>query len=340
MRAASRILFTMGPLWVGMGLMAYSLGLLIFWFVLFAPVGLALHWLVLGVSARVQAATVAPVTGIATAIIIFGSLRQAGVSVGSDGIATLVVVATVLTLVAQWRRGTAWRSRALLGAASLLVLAIIVIGSATFTDADWRRPAGLWHQRRCSRVGCHDGSGPPGTERMRRRSWQRAKQTSGKRFTGFEQFAGFTIAAGSSNGLRVAQASIIDLTTWTGYTLYSLIAGILAALTILPLFVLARWRGIRLFGLLALLALGVTSPLLFINASLGNGALVASVPFVVTGIAALLLARRDRGWYAIGRHQPRRVGGHGRSGPAHCGCMRRACLGRGRAPRARAPVTR
>ena len=275
--------------------MEYALALLVFWTVVFVPIGLAVHWLVLGNSARVQALPLALVSGLAVGVVLLGAARQAGIGAGATWLPVTLLVASVLACVAFWRWGVAWRSRELAGALLCLLLAVFLMQLPVF-DAPGSGPLGYGTgYEPVPQVTTVQGAIAEGT--ARNAAVKAAQSTTGRRFTGFEQLAAFTVAAGDRDdggGRTIDTAS-----TWTAYSLHALLAGLLGVLTVLPLFVLARWRGIGWLGVLVLLLVGGTSPMLFLAMALAQGPAVAAVPFTTAAVLSLLIARRDRGWYAL-----------------------------------------
>lgn len=268
--------------------MEYSLGLLAVWIILFAPVGLAFHAAVLGASARRQAAPLAPLTGIAIATIVLVCLRQAGISAGASWLAIAAVVASVASCLVIWRRGGSWRGRHLIGATTLLLLAVLLMQIPAF-QAISSGPLGYGSTfdpiPDIARIDRAAGGAGQDTGALRALAGQRADHPDG-----FEQLAAFTVSIGDTGNPR---------DSWSGYTLFTPLAGLLLAMTILPLFVLARWRGIGWFGLIFVLLLGVTSAPALLALTAAQGAVLAGVPLIMCAITAVMLMRRDFGWVSI-----------------------------------------
>ncbi|MCW2956138.1 MAG: hypothetical protein JWO69_1007, partial [Thermoleophilia bacterium] len=271
--------------------MDIALSLLLLWGLLFLPIGLVLHWLVLGEGACVRALPVAPVTGVATAFLVLAGLGRLGVDAGTAWVPWLFVAASAVSAIVIWRGGVPWRSRELIGATALLLFAVLlvqlpVVGSANEGPLGYGTAADPVQE-----VAAIDAAadGPAADLDIARE----AAATADDRPIGFEQFAALTVAIGRSDS---APTSDVE---WSGYGLHSAITGMLAVLTALPLFAFARARGVGAFGLIVLIPLGVLTPYGFLALANGSGAAIASVPFLIAGAFSLLVTRRDRGWWAL-----------------------------------------
>ena len=78
--------------------MALALGLLVLWLLVFAPVGLVVHALVLGEGSRRRALPLAPVTGVAVGIVLLGLLHAVGVTPADRWLPVGFVVMYVVSL--------------------------------------------------------------------------------------------------------------------------------------------------------------------------------------------------------------------------------------------------
>lgn len=272
--------------------MDLALALLLLWGLLFMPLGIALHWIVLGTGARVRALPLAPVTGIAAAIVVLAALGRFDVEAGESLVAVGFLVASIASAVAIWRSGAAWRSRELIGAGVMLLFAVILLQMPVIGEPG-EGPLGYGTVANpVDEVAAIDAAadGPASELEIA----LDARDTADERPIGFEQFAALTVGIGlDDEGERDVDQ------TWTAYGLHSTITGMLAALVTLPLFAFARARGVRWFGLAVLVPLGVLAPAVFLALANGQGAAVASVPFTTAAVFSLLVTRRDRGWWAL-----------------------------------------
>lgn len=272
--------------------MDVALALLVLWGLLFVPIGMALHWLVLGEGARARALPLAPVTGIALAMLVLSVLGRLGVDAGVVWVPWVFVVAAVVSGVVVWRRRVVWRTRELIGSTLLLLLAIAlvqlpVIGEPGDGPLGYGTPSDPVEE-----VAAIDAAadGPASDLAVARQ----AASTREERPIAFEQFAAMWVAVGRDDGERAARDA-----QWSAYGLHSTITGLLAALVALPLFAFARARGVRWLGLVVLVPLGVLAPYTFLALANGSGAAIAAVPLTAAGVFSLLVTRRDRGWWAL-----------------------------------------
>src|SRR5206468_3339012 len=97
----------------------------------------------------------------------------------------------------------------------------------------------------------------------------RAAAISAKTYTGWEQFAGFTVALGSHSDERHDER-VSGLGTWDPYHLHGLFTALLAALLALPAFVLCTWRGMGRVATGGATLLAVLSPVVFVNVGVGR----------------------------------------------------------------------
>ncbi|MCW2924421.1 MAG: hypothetical protein JWM98_1825 [Thermoleophilia bacterium] len=273
--------------------MDLALALLLLWGLLFTPLGIVLHWLVLGEGARLRALPIAPVTGVAIAVVVLGALGRLDIDAGDEWVKWSFVGAAIVCTLVIWRCRVAWRSRELIGAGLLLVLAALLV-QLPVVGVDGEGPLGYGTASSpVTEVAAIDAAahGPAAKLAVARR----ARAEADDRPIGFEQFAALTVAIGLDDhpGTNAKAAA------WTAYGLHAAITGMLAALVALPLFGFARARGVRWFGLVVLVPLGVLAPAGFLALANGSGAAVASVPFTTSAVFSLLVTRRDRGWWAL-----------------------------------------
>ncbi|MCW2962649.1 MAG: hypothetical protein JWM90_3036 [Thermoleophilia bacterium] len=277
---------------MGRGLpMDIALSVLLLWGLLFVPIGLVLHWLVLGDGACVRALPIAPVTGVATAFLVLATLGRMGYDAGESWVPWVFVVATLGSVLAIWRLAIPWRSRELIGSTMLVLFAMLLIQLPVFGDHG-EGPLGYGTAANpVEEVAAIDAAakGPAGDLEVARD----AAATASDRPIGFEQFAALTVAIGGGDAGDDADVE------WSGYGLHSVISGLLALFTTLPLFAFARARGVGTLGLIVLVPLGVLTPYAFLAVANGAGAAVASIPFLIAGAFSLLVTRRDRGWWAL-----------------------------------------
>ena len=272
--------------------MDLALALLLLWGLLFVPLGIVLHWLVLGEGSRVRALPLAPVTGIAFAFAFLATLGRLGIDAGETWVPWSFLAASVVCIVVIWRRHVEWRSRELIGAGSLLLFAIVLV-QLPVIGIDGDGPLGYGtNVNPVSEVAAIDAAadGPAADLGVAKA----ARATKDERAIGFEEFAALTVAVGVTDDPDDARSS-----TWSAYGLHSAITGLLAALVTLPLFAFARARGVQWLGLTVLVPLGVLAPAVFLGLANGEGAAVASVMFTTAGAFSLLVTRRDRGWWAL-----------------------------------------
>lgn len=277
--------------------MEYALGLLVVFLILFAPLGLAVHWLALGGSGRVQALPLALPTGLAVGVVLLAAARQAGIEAGSAVIPGLLFLGSVAFALAFRRWNVAWRSRELWGACALLLLALVLVvvpvvehagGGGSLTG-----PPGYATGREPVEQVATAEAASDDTDAGRVQVVRRAQDTADDRYTGFEQLLGLSVGLASPGAPAALERE------WSAYSLYAPLLAVVAALMALPVFVLARWRGLRTLGLIAAILLGVTSPLALASAAMAQAPGLLAGLFTVCALTALLLARRDRGWHAI-----------------------------------------
>lgn len=281
--------------------MDVALALLILWGLLFTPPALVVHGIVLGEGARRRALPLAPLTGIALAALAFGVLHTAGIRPGASGVQVGVVAASVASVVAVRLLRLPWRSRELLGAALLVVLAAALLQIGVLGGAA-SGPLGYGAGRTgdvgpVEEVATIEGAalGPArGLATVRR-----AMDDAEERNVAYELFAGFTVGLGQDGAAATATDRLDSGERWSAYSLDSAIGGLLAGLVILPLFAFARARGVRWFGLLLLVPLGALAPWTYLALGSGQTAAAASVPFVAACAFCLLVTGRDRGWWAL-----------------------------------------
>lgn len=272
--------------------MDLALTVLLLWGLLFVPLGIVLHWIVLGDGSRVRALPLAPVTGIATAMLVLATLGRLGIDAGEPWIAWCFIGVSVASVLVIWRCDVVWRSRELIGAGLLLLLAVTLI-QLPVVGSDGEGPLGYGTTANpVVEVAAIDAAagGPTATLEVA----ENAVATSDERPIGFEQFAALTVAIGLEDNPEDARTA-----TWTAYGLHATITGMLAALITLPLFAFARARGVKWLGLTVLVPLGVVAPAVFIALANGEGAAIASIPFTTAAVFCLLVTRRDRGWWAL-----------------------------------------
>ena len=272
--------------------MDLALALLLLWGLLFVPLGIVLHWLVLGEGSRVRALPLAPLTGIATAFAVLATLGRLGIDAGDAWVPWAFLAVSVACVVVIWRRGVEWRSRELMGAGALLFLAVLLLQLPVIGD-DGDGPLGYGTSvNPVAEVAAIDAAadGPAADLGIA----EAARDGADERAIGFEQFAALTVALGVTDDPEDERT-----TTWSAYGLHSSITGMLAALVTLPLFAFARARGVGWLGLVVLVPLGVLAPAVFLGLANGEGAAVASVGFTTAAVFSLLVTRRDRGWWAL-----------------------------------------
>lgn len=272
--------------------MDLALALLLLWGLLFVPLGIVLHWLVLGEGSRVRALPLAPLTGIATGFALLATFGRLGIDAGDDWVPVAFVITSVVCVLIIWRCNVEWRSRELIGAGALLLFAVILVQMPVVGN-DGDGPLGYGtNVNPVSEVAAIDAAadGPAAGLDVARST----RAGADERAIGFEQFAALTVAIGTTDDPRDVRAS-----TWSAYSLHSTITGMLAALVTLPLFAFARARGVRWLGLVVLVPLGVLAPTVFLALANGEGAAIASVGFTTAAVFSLLVTRRDRGWWAL-----------------------------------------
>jgi hypothetical protein len=268
---------------------AYFLGILLLWLILFVPLGLAAHAVVLGAGARLQAAVIAPVSGLAIGVIGLGIFDQLGLHPGHSVVLGCVLGAAVVAAVAVWRRAGSWRSRALLWAAAAVVTLAVAVQAAVFetpTSGPLGYGAATDPIAQIATIDTLVGGASTVDPAVRM-----AAGDIEDRPLGFERLAAFTVAMGADSG-----AARND---WVAYTLHAVIMGLVTVLMALPLLLLARVRRLGALGTMAVLACGVTSPIALVAVGRSRGELLASALFVVTAVVATVLTRRDRGWGAL-----------------------------------------
>ncbi len=272
--------------------MDLALALLLLWGLLFVPLGIILHWLVLGEGSRVRALPLAPVTGIAFAFAFLATLGRLGIDAGDTWVPWAFVAASVVSVLVIWRRDVEWRSRELIGAGGLLLFAIVLIQLPVIGN-DGDGPLGYGtNVNPVSEVAAIDAAADGPASKLGVAKATRAD--ADERAIGFEQFAALSVAVGVTDDPDDERAA-----TWSAYGLHSAITGLLAALVTLPIFAFARARGVRWLGLTVLVPLGVLAPAVFLGLANGEGAAVASVAFTTAAVFSLLVTRRDRGWWAL-----------------------------------------
>jgi hypothetical protein len=274
--------------------MDLALALLLLWGLLFVPIGLVLHWLVLGEGARVRALPLAPVTGVAIGFVTLATLGRIGIDAGEPAVAMGFVAVSLGCIVAIWRAEITWHSRELVGAGFLLLFAVLliqlpVIGDAGDGPLGYGTAANPVEEVAAIEVAAQGPSAGLAVARE-------AEADADERPIGFEQFAALTVGIGQEDKPK---ANDTTPQSWTAYTLHAPITGMLAALITLPLFAFAKARGVRWFGLTVLAPLGVLAPAVFLALANGEGAAIASVPFTTAAVFSLLVTRRDRGWWAL-----------------------------------------
>ena len=269
--------------------MEYFLGLLCIWLLVFGPLGLLIHAIALGSSARLQAAVVAPITGLALGILVLGAADLVGIKPGNSSLAGVLVAGAIAAALIVARSGGSWRTRGLVSAAVLLVLTMIAIHIPVF-DTATSGPLGYGsHGAPLQQIATIDTlTGSPAASEP---AVHRAAGDLAGRYLGFERLAAFTVGIGTSSSGSGS--------SWTAYTTHSIIVGVLASLITLPMLLLARWRRVGLIGTLGILIAGVVSPYVMVAMGTARGEMVAVVPFAVGTVAAVFLARRDPGWAAI-----------------------------------------
>lgn len=270
--------------------MDLALAVLLLWGLLFVPLGIVLHWLVLGEGSRVRALPLAPVTGIAVAVLVLSALGRFGIGAGAAWIPWTFIAVSLACVVVIWRAEVPWRSRELVGAGFLLLLAVILV-QLPVVGEEGDGPLGTVADPVAEVAAIDAAAGGPAA---RLGIGDVAEQTRDERAIGFEQFAGLTVAVGLDEQPEDARTA-----TWTAYGLHAPITGMLAALVTLPLFAFARARGVRWLGLVVLVPLGVVAPAVFLALANGEGAAIASVPFTTAAVFSLLVTRRDRGWWSL-----------------------------------------
>jgi hypothetical protein len=274
--------------------MDLALAVLLLWGLLFMPIGLVLHWLVLGEGSRVRALPLAPVTGIALAVSTFATLGRLGIDAGSLVVLWVVVGVSIACALVTWRRDVPWRSQELIGAGLLLLFAVVLIQMPVVGDeGDGPLGYGTTANPVVEVAAIEAAAGGPSAELGVAVA---ASESADERAIGFEQFAAFTVALGIGNEPEAGEPRD---TTWSAYGLHATITGMFAALIALPLFAFARARGVRWFGLIVLMPLGVLAPAVFVALANGEGAAVSSVAFTTAAGFSLLVTRRDRGWWAL-----------------------------------------
>ncbi|MCW2926801.1 MAG: hypothetical protein JWM86_769 [Thermoleophilia bacterium] len=277
--------------------MDLALAVLLLWGLLFVPLGIVLHWMVLGDGARVRALPITPITGIAAALLVLATLGRVGVDAGESWVGVAFVVAAVASIVFIWRREIPWRSRELIGAALMLLFAVAlvqlpVVGTAGEGPLGYGTAANPVEEVAAIESSAHGPAAELGISK-------RTRDTRDERPIGFEQFAALTVALGLEDDEEGAEAGEVRDPGWTAYGLHAAITGMLAALVALPLFGFARARGVKWLGLVVLVPLGVLAPAVFLALANGEGAALASVPFTTCAVFSLLVTRRDRGWWAL-----------------------------------------
>jgi hypothetical protein len=274
--------------------MDLALAVLLLWGLLFVPIGLVLHWLVLGEGSRVRALPLAPVTGIAVAVSTFATLGRLGIDAGSLAVLWVVVGLAIACALVTWRRDVPWRSQELIGAGLLLLFAVVLIQMPVVGDeGDGPLGYGTTANPVVEVAAIDAAAGGPTAELGVAVA---ASESADERAIGFEQFAAFTVALGIEANPAADEPRD---TTWSAYGLHATITGMFAALIALPLFAFARARGVRWFGLIVLMPLGVLAPAVFVALANGEGAAVSSVAFTTAAGFSLLVTRRDRGWWAL-----------------------------------------
>jgi hypothetical protein len=272
--------------------MDLALALLLLWGIFFTPTGIFLHWLVLGPGARVRALSIAPVTGIAFAFVVLAALGRLGVDAGETWVSVAFLGVSIASAIAIWRLEIPWRSRELIGAGVLLLFATLLV-QLPVVGADGDGPLGYGTAASpVSEVAAIDAAAHGPAARL---GVARDEESSrDERSIGFEQFAAMTVGIGLADNPKTSRDA-----AWTAYGMHSAITGMLAALIALPLFAFARARGVKWLGLAVLVPLGVLAPAVFLALANGEGAAIASVPFTTAAVYSLLVARRDRGWWAL-----------------------------------------
>lgn len=271
--------------------MDLALVLLVLWALLFLPIGLAVHGLVLGAAARDRALPLAPITGIALALLALSLLARMGFDAGDSWVAWSFVVAAIACGVVVWRCKLPWRSRELIASSLLLLLAVLLV-QLPVVGASGDGPLGYGTAANpVEEVASIDAA--VGGSAADRDVARNARSAAKDRPVAFEQFAALTVAIGSSDSDNDNDAS------WSAYSLHAPITGMLAALVALPLFAFARARGVRWFGLVFLVPVGVLAPYTFLGLANGSGAAIATVPLLAAAVFSLLVTRRDRGWWSL-----------------------------------------
>jgi len=273
--------------------MDIAIALLLLWALLFLPLGLVLHWFVLGDGSRVRALPIAPVTGMAFGFVVLSALGRFDVEAGTSWVPWTFVGVSIACGALIWRVEIPWRSRELIGSTLLLLFAVVLV-QLPVIGAAGDGPLGYGTRTNpVDEVAAIDAAahGPASQLRIARQ----AADSAGDRPIGFEEFAAMTVALG-----RGAEDSApTDDARWSAYSLHSAITGMLVALLALPLFAFARARGMGTFGLIVLVPLGVVTPAAFFALAEGSGAAIGAVPFLMAAVFSLLVTRRDRGWWAL-----------------------------------------
>jgi hypothetical protein len=272
--------------------MDLALALLLLWGLLFVPLGIVLHWFVLGEGARVRALPLAPVTGIAIAFVVLAALGRAGIDAGEAYVAVAFGVVSIACIVAIWRLDITWRSGELVGAGALLLFTVFLLQLPVIGErGDGPLGYGTVVDPVAEVAAIEVAAGGPSAGLAISRA---ARNDADERPIGFEQFAALTVGIGQDEDPTTSRDD-----AWTAYTLHAPITAMLAALIALPLFAFAKARGVRWFGLIVLVPLGALAPAVFLALSNGEGAAISSVAFTTAGVFSLLVTRRDRGWWAL-----------------------------------------
>ena len=278
--------------------MDLALTVLLLWGLLFVPVGIVLQWAVLGEGSRVRALPIAPITGIATAILVLSVLGRVGIDPSASWVPPAWALVSVACAVWIWRRKLEWRRRELIGTIALVLFATVLM-QLPVIGAEGDGPLGYGTaQDPVTEVAAIDAAadGAAGKLEVARS----AAATADERPIGFEQFAALTVAIGTGDdGSARTGTALPSAQDWSAYGLHSTITGLLAVLIVLPLGAFARARGVKWFGLAVLVPLGVLAPATFLALANGAGAAVASLPLTTAAIFSLLVTRRDRGWWAL-----------------------------------------
>ena len=273
--------------------MDIALALLILWGLLFVPIGLVVHQVVLGEGARLRALPLAPLTGIAVAFLVLAGLGRVGIDGGDRWVPWAFVGASLASILYVWRASIPWRSRELIGSTALLLLAVVLLQPSVFGGAQ-TGPLGYGTAvNPVEEVAAIDADAHGRAAKLD--VAREAHAAAEGRPIAFEEFVAMTVAAGRPSG----EQSTSGTTRWSAYALHAPISGLFAILTLLPLFGFARARGMRTFGLILLVPLGVLAPAVFLAVANGAGSAISTIPFTAAGVFALLVARRDRGWWAL-----------------------------------------